>query len=155
AAKGGATAKAAAASGLFSAILAPAIGFLGNYLGYHIGMEGAQSDHEREYIRRFYRKLLACILGFLAAYGLLMIWAKQFIRDRHLVYSSLIIGLVLPFTFMIFASGIFWLRAPRKFLAQLRAMGLPVNPASSAWEYRSTYVFVGLPFVHVRVSGCL
>src|SRR5438309_7577274 len=78
AAKGGTTAKAAAASGLFSGILAPAIGFLGNYLGYRIGMEGAQSDHEREYIRSFYRKLLACILGFLAAYGLLMIWAKQF-----------------------------------------------------------------------------
>jgi hypothetical protein len=97
AAKGGTTAKAAAASGLFSAMLAPALGFLGNYIGYRIGMDGAQSDHEREHIRRFYRKLSASMLGFLAAYGLLMIWAKQFIRDRHLVYSSLIIGLVLPF----------------------------------------------------------
>src|SRR6266481_6177641 len=87
AAKGGTTAKAAAASGLFSAILAPAMGFLGNYVGYRIGMDRAQSDLEREYIRRFYRKLSACILGFLAAYCLLMIWSKQFIRDHHLVYS--------------------------------------------------------------------
>src|SRR5438105_1209771 len=140
AAKGGTTAKAAAASGLFSAMLAPALGFFGNYIGYRIGMDGAQSDHEREHIRGFYRKLTACILGFLAAYGLLMIWAKQLIRESHLVYSSLIIGLVLPFTFMIFASGIFWLRALRKFLAKLAAKGVTVNPARPAWEYRSKFV---------------
>src|SRR6266849_2126980 len=79
AAKGGTTAKAAAASGLFSAMLAPALGFFGNYIGYRIGMEGAQSDHEREYIRSFYRKLFACMLGVCAAYGLLIFWAKQFI----------------------------------------------------------------------------
>src|SRR5207237_897647 len=115
AAKSGTTAKAAAASGLFSAILAPALGLLGNYIVYRTGMAGAQSDYERDYIKSFYRKLSACILGFLGAYSLLMIWAKQFIMDRHLVYSSLIIGLVLPFTFVLFASGIFWLRGPRKF----------------------------------------
>jgi RNA polymerase sigma factor (sigma-70 family) len=155
AAKGGTTAKAAAASGLFSAMLAPVVGFLGNYIGYRTGMAGAQSDHEREYIRSFYRKLGASILGFLVAYCLLMIGAKQFIRDRHLVYSSLIIGFVLPFTFMIFASGIFWLRAPRKFLAKLRAKGVTVNPAMPAWEYRSKFVLLGLPFIHVRVSGNL
>ena len=156
AAKGGTTAKTAAASGLFSAILAPALGFLGNYVGYRTGMDRAQSDHEREFIRSFYRKLSASILGFLAAYGLLMIWAKQIIRDHHLVYSSWIIGLVLPFTFMIFASGIFWLRAPRKFLAELKAKGLTtVNPAGPAWEYRSKFVLLGLPFIHIRVSGGL
>src|SRR5882724_8299697 len=69
AAKGGATAKAAAASGLFGAILAPGLGFLGNYIGYRIGMDGARSDHERDYIKGFYRKLTACTLGFIAAYG--------------------------------------------------------------------------------------
>ena len=154
-AKSGITAKAVAASGLSSAILAPALGFLGNYFAYRRGMDGAQSDYERDYIKRFYRKLIAWILGFLAAYGLLMIWAKQFVMDRHLVYSSLIIGLVLPFTFVLFASGIFWLRAPRKFLAELAAKGVTVNPARSAWEYRSKFVLLGLPFIHVRVSGSL
>jgi RNA polymerase sigma factor (sigma-70 family) len=155
AAKTGTTAKVAATSGLFSAMLAPALGFFGSYIGYRTGMDGAQSDHERDHIKSFYRKLSASILGFLVAYGLLMIWAIEFIRERHLVYSSLIIGLVLPFTFMIFASGIFWLRAPRKFLAQLRAKGLPASPASPAWEYRSKFALLGFPFIHVRVSGGL
>src|SRR5436190_10935309 len=102
AAKGGTTAEAAAASGLLGAMLAPALGFLGNYIGYRTGMDGAQSEHEREHIKSVYRKLSACILGFLAAYCLLMIGANQFIRDRHLAYSSWIIGLVLSFTLMIF-----------------------------------------------------
>ena len=155
AAKGGTTAKAAAASGLFGVMLAPALGFFGNYIGYRTGMDRAQSDHEREYIRSFYGKLSAGILGFLGAYGLLMIGAKQFIRDHHLVYSSWIIGLVLPFTFMIFASGIFWLRGPRKFLAGLAAKGVSVNPARPAWEYRSKFVLLGLPFIHLRVGGGL
>src|SRR5437867_6004013 len=88
AAKGGTTAKAAAASGWFSAIPAPALGFFGNYIGYRTGMDRAQSDHEREHIKSVYRKLSACILGFLAAYCLLMIGANQFIRHRQLVYSS-------------------------------------------------------------------
>jgi len=155
AAKGGTIAKTAAASGLFTAMLAPALGFFGNYIGYRIGMEGAQSDHEREFIKSFYRKLLACMIGFCVAYGFLVIWAKEFIKDHHLVYSSLIIGLVLPFTLMILASGIFWLRAPRKFLMELGAKGVTVNPESPAWEYRSKFVLLGLPFIHLRVSGSL
>src|SRR5438477_5825571 len=78
-AKSGITAKAVAASGLSSAILAPALGFLGNYFAYRVGMDRAQSDYERDYIRRFYRRLTACILGFWAGYAGLLIWAKQFV----------------------------------------------------------------------------
>src|SRR3954468_5176627 len=77
AAKTGTTAKVAATSGLFSAMLAPALGFFGSYIGYRTGMDGAQSDHERDHIKSFYRKLSASILGFLVAYGLLMIWAIE------------------------------------------------------------------------------
>jgi RNA polymerase sigma factor (sigma-70 family) len=155
AAKGGATAKAAAAGGLFSALLTPLLGFFGNYVGYRISMAGAQSDHEREHINSFYRKLIACILGFFVAYGLLLIWARQIIMDRDIVYTSLIIGLVLPFTFMVFAHGIWSLRTRRQFAAELTAKGAAVNPAKPAWEYRSKFVLLGLPFIHVRVSGGL
>jgi hypothetical protein len=154
-AKGGITAKAAAASGLSSAILAPALGLLGNYFGYRAGMDRAQSDYERDYIKRFYRRLTASILGFWIGYGVLLIWAKEFVTDRHLIFSSLVIGLVLPFTFALFASGIFWLRAPRRFLAELTAKGVTLNRARPAWEYRSKFVLFGLPFIHVRVSGGL
>ncbi len=154
-AKGGITAKAIATSGLSSAILAPALGFLGSYFGYRAGMDGAQSDHERDYIRRFYRSLVAWILGFWAGYGTLLIWAKQFVMDHHLIYSSFTIGLVFPFTLVVFASGVFWLRAPRKFQAELTTKGVTLSPARPASEYRSKLVLLGLPFIHVRASGGL
>ena len=154
-AKGGITAKALAVSGLSSALLAPALGFWGNYFRNRAGMDYAQSDPERACIRRFYGRLLAGILGFWAGYGALLIWAKQFVVDHHLVFSSLVIGLVLPFTFVLFVSGIFWLRAPGKFLTELTAKGVSRNAARPAWEYRSKFVLFGLPFIHVRVSGGL
>jgi hypothetical protein len=56
---------------------------------------------------------------------------------------------------VLFASGIFRLRAPRKFMAQLAAKGVAVHPARPAWEYRSKLVLLGLPFIHVRVRGGL
>ena len=154
-AQSGITAKAVAVSGLSSAMLAPALGFLGSYFGYRVGMGVAQSDYERDYIRRFYRRLVAGIFGFWAGYGLLLIWAKQFVMDHHLVYSSLVVGLVLPFTFVLFASGIFWLRAPGKFQAELTAKGVTLTAARPAWEYRSKFVLFGLPFIHVRARCSL
>ena len=47
------------------------------------------------------------------------------------------------------------LRGPRKFLAGLKAKGITVATARPAWEYRSKLVLLGLPFIHVRVSGGL
>jgi hypothetical protein len=85
----------------------------------------------------------------------LLLCAKQFVIEHHLIYSSVVIGLVLPFTLVLFASGIFWLRAPGKFRAELKAEGATLNAAMPAWEYRSKFVLFGLPFIHVRMSGGL
>jgi hypothetical protein len=145
----------AVAAGWSSAILAPALGFLGNYAGYRAGMARARSDAERDYIRRFYRRLAAGLLGCWAAYAVLLLCGKQFVIEHHLVYSSVVIGLVLPFTLVLFASGIFWLRAPGKFRAELTGEGATLKVARPAWEYRSKFVLFGLPFIHVRVSGGL
>jgi RNA polymerase sigma factor (sigma-70 family) len=155
AAKGGTAAKAAAASGLLTALLAPLLGFFGNYISYRIGMDGAQSEFEREHIKSFYRKLMACILGFLVAYGLLLIYVKQILVVHELLFTSLIIGLVLAFTFVVFAHGIWSLRTRRRFAAELAAKGVTAIPARPAWEYRSKFTFLGLPCIHIRIGGGL
>ena len=155
AAKGGATAKAAATSGLLSAFLTPALGFFGNYIGYRISMDGAQSDVERERIRRFYRKLMVCILGFFVGYGLLLIGAKQIIADHDLVYTSLIMGLTFPFIFVYLASAIWSLQNRRQFAAEARAQRMTAVPATVFWEYRSRFVLLGLPLIHIRINGGL
>jgi hypothetical protein len=144
----------AVAAGWSSAILAPMLGFLGNYAGYRVGVVRAQSVAERDYIRRFYRGLAVGLMACWAGYVVLLILARQFVIEHHLGYSSLVIGLVLPFTFVLFASGIFWLRAPGKFRSELTE-GATLKAAKPAWEYRSKFVLFGLPFIHVRVSGGL
>jgi RNA polymerase sigma factor (sigma-70 family) len=154
AAKGGAAAKAAASAGLFGALFVPVLGFFGNYIRYRIVMELAQTDQERERINRFYRKLIARILGFFVAYGLLMIWAWQIITNHDLVYTSLVVGLMLPVTFVVFANGIWWWQGQRQYAAAL-AKGANVPPAQPSWEYRGRLGWLGLPFIHIRVSGGL
>jgi RNA polymerase sigma factor (sigma-70 family) len=154
-AKGGITAKVVAAGGWSSTILAPLLGFAGSYFGYRIGMAAARSDDERDYIKRFYSRLLASLLGFWVGYGVLLLYAQHFIADRHLIFSSWVIGLVAPSAFALFATGIFWLRAPRRFRAELAARGVPPVEARPAWEYRSKMVLFGLPLIHVRGNGGL
>ena len=66
--KGTAAAKAAAASGIASAILSPLLIIFGNYLGYRMNLDAARSDFEAQFIKSFYRKLAACIAGFCVAF---------------------------------------------------------------------------------------
>ena len=62
---------------------------------------------------------------------------------------------MLPFTFALFASGLFWLRAPRNFRSEIEAKGATLNSQQAAWEYRSKFGLFGLPFIHFRTNGGL
>lgn len=153
--KGGTTAKAAAIGGVLGAMLAPPLGFLGNYIGYRIGLDGAKSDRERAHFQSFHRKLGAGLLGFFIVYGLLLILAEQFILDHHMVLASWIVGLVLPFALMLLANGIYWLRAPARFRAEIEVGGVALSPGRPVWEHRSKFILLGQPLVHIRVGGGL
>jgi hypothetical protein len=54
AAKGGATAKAAAGLGLVGVVLSFPLIIFGNYLGYRLGLDSAETDRERAFVRIFY-----------------------------------------------------------------------------------------------------
>jgi RNA polymerase sigma factor (sigma-70 family) len=153
AAKGSATAKVVATTGLFTVILAPVLGFFGNYIAYRIGIARAKSHDQRARIKSFYLKLIVSVLGFLFAYCLLIIWARQIIADRHMISSVIIFGLVLPFSFIVVANGIYWLRGSRTPEVGLPGKNESVNTARPAWEYCSKLRLVGLPFIHLRVNG--
>lgn len=153
--KGSAAAKAAGASGLFGALLGPILGFFGTWVGYRMGLDDARSGREREYIKSFYRKLAACIVGFFVAYALLMFWARQILQTHSLLFTGLIIGLVLAYVIAIVADTIWWLRARSKFVDESEAEGMATSPAKPAWEYRSKLNLLGLPFVHIRIGGGL
>jgi RNA polymerase sigma factor (sigma-70 family) len=155
AAKGSATAKAAAATGLAGVILTPILGFFGNWISYRIGMEDARSNRQREHIRSFYRRLVSCIIGFFVVYALLMFWARRMLQTHSLLFVGLIIGLALAYVLAIVAQTIWWFRVRSKFVDEPAEEGMATSPAKPAWEYRSQFNLLGLPFVHIRIGGGL
>ncbi|HUI05592.1 MAG TPA: sigma-70 family RNA polymerase sigma factor [Verrucomicrobiae bacterium] len=153
AAKGSATAKAAAATGLFGAILSPILGFFGTWLGYQMGIDEARSDRERERIRSFYRRLVACVGGFFVIYALLMFWARRMLQTHSLLFVGLILGLVLAYVIAVGGQMIWWFRVKSKSADEPAMKGLATSPVRPAWEYRSRFNLLGLPFVHIRIGG--
>ncbi len=155
AANGSATAKAAAATGLLGAILAPVLVLFGTWVGYRMSLDSSQSEREQEYVRSFYRKLAGCIFGFFIAYAVLMFWARELIATQALLFTALFLGLVIAYTFAVFALMIWSARIRRQLLGTSSA-AKPISGADKpAWEYRSKWSLFGLPFVHIRVGGGL
>src|ERR1022692_3309971 len=62
--KGGAMAKGAAAAGLLNGVLGPVLGVVGPWIQYRVFLAAAKTDHEREGIKSYYRKLFGIMLGF-------------------------------------------------------------------------------------------
>jgi RNA polymerase sigma factor (sigma-70 family) len=152
AAKGSVAAKAAAATGLLNAVLGPFLVIFGNYIGYRMNFDQARTDAERDYIKTFYRRLMACIVGFGVVMVPLIIWA-MLERGKHIELMACAFGLA-GLSYMI-AIGWFsaWsFRRRRELLAEFAAQGITSN-APPAWEYRSRWTLLGLPVVHIRLGG--
>jgi len=73
-------------------MLAYPLVIFGNYIGYRISLDEAQSDRERDHIKSFYRKLVGCILGFSVVFGLLMFWARELITSHAMWFTILVVG---------------------------------------------------------------
>src|SRR6266850_65169 len=153
AAKGGATVKAALTTGLLGAFLSFPLAIFGNYVGYRMSLVEAQNDRERQFIKSFYRKLFGCLLGFGAAYALLVTWARQLIQTRSFLFTALMVGLALAYALAMVAFSIWAWRRRRRLLAENRAEGVARKPARPAWEYRSELALFGWPLVHIRIGG--
>jgi RNA polymerase sigma factor (sigma-70 family) len=153
AAKGSATAKAAGVLGLMGALLAVPLVLFGNYIGYRMSLDEAQSDREREHIKSFYRKLVGCILGFSVLFGLLMFWARELITSNAMFFTILVVGLALGYGLAILVLTIWEIRTRRKLLAELPTDELAAPSAKPAWEYCSHVSLLGLPLIHIRIGG--
>jgi RNA polymerase sigma factor (sigma-70 family) len=94
AAKGSATAKAAAAAGVFNALLGAVLGFLGPWIQYRMFLDSAKSDRQREIIRAFYHKLFGCMLVFSVALVALIFVGRSFVSAHPLLYAGALICLV-------------------------------------------------------------
>ncbi|MCU0786330.1 MAG: sigma-70 family RNA polymerase sigma factor [Verrucomicrobia bacterium] len=151
--KGSLAAKASALLGISGAILGPVIGFLGAYLGYRMDLDGAQSAQRRQFIRRYYRVFITCIVGFFAAVLSLTFFGRRMLKLDPAIFVGLLGGLGVMYIILIMILTFWTRRSLRNIGQQEAAEKKPVPALVPVFEYRSKSRLLGWPLVHVRLRG--
>jgi RNA polymerase sigma factor (sigma-70 family) len=152
AAKGSSAAKAAAATGLLSALSGPLLVLFGNYTFYRMGLDQAQSDEERGHVKSYYRKIGFFALGLFLVFAALAFWVCRGQGDHSLLFTLLINGLVAIYLVTTCAFAISSHQRRRQYLFGLLAAECAGRFPKPAWEYRSPASLFGLPFVHICIG---
>jgi RNA polymerase sigma factor (sigma-70 family) len=152
AAKGGATAKAAGAMGLFGAILSPLVIIYGNYASYRMSLDEAHSDEERGHIKKLFRNALLLALIISAVLAVPLYWAFRNQNDLPLYWSLVFSQTIVLYFLMIAVFGFSSLAGRRRYLAAILAKQYAGEYPPAAYEYRSRWSLLGLPLIHVRLG---
>jgi hypothetical protein len=155
AAKGGAVAKSAGLAGLCNTILGPALMFVSLYFGYRMDREGARSQERRQFIVRYYRILVTCIVVFLVAVLSLTLGGLSLFKSRPMLYAGLLIGLGVAYLILVAALTVWMRQSLRRIGQQETADGRPAPVSVPLFEYRSRQSLLGWPLVHIRLRGGL
>jgi len=150
--KGGAAAKSAGAAGLLAAISSPLLILFGNYLGYRLSMEEARTDNERQFIKRFYRRVLITTTSLTGVFGgSMLFWSPlhfpPLAKFGIVFMSAIVFFLISVLVHMIATSG----ERKRYYTHILAAEHSGITP-KPAYEYRSRASLLGLPLVHIRIG---
>jgi RNA polymerase sigma factor (sigma-70 family) len=146
--KGGVGAKAGAGLVGSSALAGPLIGFFSTYLGYKMSLDGATSEKEVRFIKRFYGLLVVFIVAPILLVSLAA-WARPMALSHPTLFAGLMMGLVtswIPAT----AFLVIWTRGK---LRQLNATPETIPSQTSVFEYRTRACLFGLPLIHVRLGA--
>jgi RNA polymerase sigma factor (sigma-70 family) len=150
AAKAGATAKASTGLLALNAFAGPLMGFVSGYIGYRMSMEGAASEKERSFIKRFYVLMTIFIVAPLLIL-LLAVWGKSLAVTHPRLFSGVLMGAAnswIPATGLM----VLWMR---RSLRELNgpAAGNAARRSRTTFEYRSKASFLGLPLIHIRLGA--
>lgn len=152
AAKGSSTAKAAAATGLLGALLTPVMAVFGTWAGYRLSIDSAESEAERQFVKRSYKGNW----WFMAFTAVPIFLIMLFSRELNAIHRGLFATLLLTFLAIWFVTFAFlvttqWKRRAR-LLQVLEAEGLGYKPKTLR-EHISKHSFLGLPLYHIRIGG--
>jgi RNA polymerase sigma factor (sigma-70 family) len=153
AAKGSATAKAAGAMGLLGAILTPLAVILGNYSSYRMSMDEAQTDIERNHIKRVFQNSLVCALIISAVLAAPLFWVCRNQNEPLLFWALLFSQTIVIYFLTLLVFVLNSLAGRRRYLAGILAEEHGGNFPPAAYEYRSRWSLFGLPLLHVRLGG--
>ena len=155
AAKGSAVAKSAGLVGLFNAILGPVVMFLSMYFGYRLDRDSARSPQRREFVTKYYRILIVCIVVFFLAVLLLTVVGRPLVKSHPMLFIGLLAGLGAMYIFVVAILALWTRRSLPKIRQQEIAGNHPVPLLVPVFEYRSKFSLLGLPLVHIRIRGGL
>jgi len=153
AAKGSATAKAAGAMGLLGAILTPLAVILGNYSSYRMSMDEAQTDIERNHIKRVFQNSLVCALIISAVLAAPLYWVCRNQNEPWLFWALLFSQTIVIYFLTLLVFVLNSLAGRRRYLAGILAEEHGGNFPPAAYEYRSRWSLFGVPLLHVRLGG--
>ncbi len=150
--KGG-TAKTAGALGFLWILLGPVLAIFGNYLGYRLSLAGATSDQERALLRKFYRWLIGCIVGFMVVYLALFFWRDAISQLAPRAFVGLLVFTAVAQVISLLGLCV-WVSREEKRIARALEIAAPTRPERRpAWEYRSSVTLLGWPLIHIRIGG--
>ena len=158
AAKGGATAKAAAALGLFGFLFAPVIGILAGVLGTKINIDSARSPADR----RFKINLARLTWSIIAAFNIVLFGGGFLARSHWKTHPIFLTWSVIGVTFVFVISlwsVIFWSIRHRHRMNTERPGGASSGGSFTNslavvrnFEYRSSVMLLGWPLIHIRFA---
>lgn len=155
AAKGSVTAKVAGVAGLLGSVLSPLIAFAGLWMGYQAAQDSARSDRERNFNKTFFKRMIVCIITFMAVYFAVCFGGESLVKTNPGLFAGLIIGLALTYLGVMMYYSLRCTIERRKLLANLTPEEKATQPMQPVWEYRSRFELLGLPFIHIRVGDRL
>ena len=154
AAKGGAGAKAAGLLAILNACAGLLTGFTATYLGYKMSMQGATSEKERGFIKRFYGVLAVFVVAPVVIV-LLATAARPLAVSHPQLFARVLFGASIAWIPAIFLL-LLWTRGKVRELnradAPSKGYGTMSKPAP-LYEYRSRTCLFGLPLVHIRFGS--
>jgi len=150
AAKSGAAAAGVGSIGLLGAILFPLWAFLNIFRIWWLAHQAARSSRERKVYLIFYPALAGSIVAEIVLTNLLMAHGDALVKTNPSLFASLMIGSILGYFLLLLAFCLWFYRAVKKSRLGLPEVESATAAQNRAWEYRSRFQLLGLPFIHLR-----
>ena len=160
AAKSGAAAKGMGLLTVLSTLIGPVMGCFGAWVGIRAGLDNAQSERERQLMKRQVPLMMALVVGMIAGMVLLETQGSSLWDVHPLLPIFARLTWTLGLVSAIFAAG----RWSSRKITRIRAEEAPnLSPEAAvrharAWrtfEYKSPWTLLGLPLLHVCAGRAL
>jgi hypothetical protein len=140
---------------MLGVLLGPIIGCFGAWFGVKASLESAESERERQLIRRQVRQMMALVLGYLVILILGICFQTRIWKGP--AAAGIVLSGVMPLLFLgsLLAMMLHFWRARTRLRKEDAFQRNPQEAArqAEAWktfEYKSQWTLLGLPLVHVR-----